>query len=614
MDRGTGKKRKSGVDIAAVAVCVLLFGYLFYSVNTGVGLSDEHWYFTMPLRFLRGDRIFVDDWHITQLSAVVQLLPCKLYTLITGGTEGILLFMRRLFVLFDLFCYWFYYLKLRRYGVAALAGSALMCSYVHLGAFTFSYTALPPHFLALSLVLLTAPEDRPSLPALIVSGVLLSCAVLCQPTLAFAYLLFAVFAVLRMILKKRGSSVFSEYDFIFNGRVFGVLTLTAAVSAAVVVIAVCIRSGLHNILDSVPEIFNDAEYEFSAAGNTTNAEKVKYLLNIHGAVPLAGLFALIPVSALVRKLRGGKRLRFALFLVASALTLGSFVLEIRYCYTGTDGLLMPYRYAAFPLLPFGLICYILQEKKDRRIFAFWLLAFASSLTVDLFSHITLGFGGRIALFSAAYSATGLLRELFSLSSAAEPADGADAADTAERALPERKKPAASDRALVCTALLLLCGLVCADAFNLYLARHYFYNDRLYSASADEEINARIETGPLRGIRTAQSYKNKYNDVVSDLDAIRAVCDGPVYIAEKNPWFYLYLDLPIGAPTPMYIEGNSTERLVRYWQAHPENRPAYIYAQHRSLQPKQLSFLSDVCDFHTENGKAGILLRVDRWKI
>ncbi|MBQ6018585.1 MAG: hypothetical protein IJL26_00260 [Clostridia bacterium] len=600
MVRDGREKRISGVDIAAFAVCLLLFGYLFYSVGVGIGLSDEHWYFTMPQRFLQGDRIFVDDWHVTQLSAVVQLLPYRLYTLVAGGTDGVLLFMRRLFVVFDLFCYWFYYLKLRRYGVAALAGAALMCSYVHLGAFTFSYTALPPHFLALAGTLLVAPEKQPSPPALTAAGVLLSCAVLCQPSLAAVFAVFFLLALLRFVLKRRGGNALSGYDFILGGKVPLYLALTAAVCAGAVVCAVLLKSGLRNILDSLPEIFSDSEYRFSAAGNTTNAEKLRALPKLFGAFNLVSLCALIPIAALLRRSRRFSEASGALlFPIACALTLSAYAFELRYYFAHPEETILILRFATVPLLPFALICRLLQKQRDRRMFFFWWLGLFASAAVDPISHITLGFGGRLAVFSAAHSVCALLREF----------PGA----SGKEAVKSKKNPiwrAVSARA----ALLLVCALLCADGLNFYAGRSFRYNDRIYAASRSEPLTERLDAGPLKGIRTTESYRRKYGDMLADLDTIRTSCTGAVYVAEKNPWFYLYLDLPIGAPTAMFIDGNSTDRVARYWQTHPDKRPEYVYVQQKLLTEKQLSFLKSVCSFETRNGKAGFLLRIKEWKI
>ena len=89
------KIKNIAVFIAIAFFALLSFRGAFY----GIASPDESFYLTIPYRIINGDALFVDEWHASQLSSFLLWLPMKLYISITGGTDGIVLFFRCLFVI-----------------------------------------------------------------------------------------------------------------------------------------------------------------------------------------------------------------------------------------------------------------------------------------------------------------------------------------------------------------------------------------------------------------------------------------------------------------------------------------------------------------------------------
>ena len=58
-----------------------------------MGAMDESMYLNVAHRLLQGDRLLIDEWHVSQFSAPRVYLPFRIYSSLRG-TEGIILFYR----------------------------------------------------------------------------------------------------------------------------------------------------------------------------------------------------------------------------------------------------------------------------------------------------------------------------------------------------------------------------------------------------------------------------------------------------------------------------------------------------------------------------------------
>ncbi len=82
--------------LSVCGIFILFAGFLvllrasFYGTHTW----DESFYLTIPYRFFLGDAPFVDEWHVSQLSAFLQYIPLWLFVKIAGSAEGIILYFR----------------------------------------------------------------------------------------------------------------------------------------------------------------------------------------------------------------------------------------------------------------------------------------------------------------------------------------------------------------------------------------------------------------------------------------------------------------------------------------------------------------------------------------
>jgi hypothetical protein len=100
---------------------------MVWRMRHGVDVTDEAFYLAVPLRFVLGDRPFVDELNITQTAALLTLPFVKLWTMIVGSAAGIVLFARLLYLAFFSLVGWSVYAFARTrlsYASSILVGAA----------------------------------------------------------------------------------------------------------------------------------------------------------------------------------------------------------------------------------------------------------------------------------------------------------------------------------------------------------------------------------------------------------------------------------------------------------------------------------------------------------
>ncbi len=73
---------------------------LCFRSQYGVDFTDESHYLALAKRFSQGDRPFREEWFPAQVIGILLLPFFNIYSRITGGTDGIILAARIVFVIF----------------------------------------------------------------------------------------------------------------------------------------------------------------------------------------------------------------------------------------------------------------------------------------------------------------------------------------------------------------------------------------------------------------------------------------------------------------------------------------------------------------------------------
>ena len=584
-------------DILFIGVLAALTVFLWRAAHYGVQTADEAFYYTIPHRILQGDRLLTDEWQLSQLSAVFQYLPFYLYHTVTGGTEGIVLYFRLLYVAVDLIFFSYIYFSLRRYGFWGLAAAVVFVGYSAFGHMALNYYTMSNMALLLSCFIMFG-EGELTAPRVGFAGFVFACCVLIEPAAAVIWFAYTLTVLLNRILKKK-KPLFGGYTFVLNGRVWLLFTVGVAACAVLFLADLIASTDMKALFANLPELAGDSEYDFvHADAKLFKWHKIYMYLLIYGFVPAGLNLAYGGALVVFRKRLAEKRL--PLFAVGCVL----YAVGVVFAALG------PFREAGMRamlarpvvLCLFGVICYVFTEKKNKKAFAALVISFLFAFLTDFTSEASVGVGcitgavASVTLFAEA------LREL-----------------RAERE--KEKRPALRRVCAVCTALALI-ALVAGESWNCVLTRVWHYVED-YTAERRMPLDAELTAGPLSGVRTTRAVKEKYDAALSDLDNIRSRTDGAFYVADLCPWYYLYAQLPYGTYSSYYVPDDSETRILRWWALHPDAVPEYVYvpffncdeyAENPDAAERTLRFLKTVCDYEKETGEAGYILRTFSWRL
>lgn len=92
-------RTRSLVPSGLTLLCIFLFALNIPRLWFGVDTADESYYFAIPLRFILGDKPFLDDIELHQISTFFYIPFLKLLHFLNGNLEGVILYMRGIFLL-----------------------------------------------------------------------------------------------------------------------------------------------------------------------------------------------------------------------------------------------------------------------------------------------------------------------------------------------------------------------------------------------------------------------------------------------------------------------------------------------------------------------------------
>ena len=202
MNKLFSKINLSKTDIAAAVVLILSFGFLLWTAFTDGTISDEAFYITIPMRLINGDGLFTDEWHLSQLSAVILYPLIKLFFTVTGGTQGIILYMRLLFVIMQTVTGAIIYSSLKKNGFSSILISVSFTLFSVINLNTLSYNTMGVSLLITLICVIYSTFENPSAAKMLISGALIALFILCQPFGVILYGIYVATVLTYFIVKK----------------------------------------------------------------------------------------------------------------------------------------------------------------------------------------------------------------------------------------------------------------------------------------------------------------------------------------------------------------------------------------------------------------------------
>lgn len=584
-------------DIAMLIVLVLFFLYYFFSVRRGVNAVDEAFYYTIPMRIFKGDGFLSTEWHVSQFSSIFQLIPYRLFTLITSSTDGIIMFFRGLYIIFQLTTAVFLYFHVRKYKFAGVFCTALFCFFVPVNIMTPNYYTM----FAMSCVVLACIlflEENHGTPKLIFCGFLFACNVLIEPLMIFIWVIYSVIVLVRKIRKKE-----TDKENILSSRKWLRTFIGAAICFVIFVIILLSTSRIEDIIKTIPEMFTDSEYVPDVGtGTILNYSKIFDAVSFFGTVPPVIALLLFAVLFADRKNIIKRR---SIYLVSASLLLTAALVVFSVVLTRRNYAQAIMNYILIPFYFYGILCYMLTSEKNGRLLAFWVYGVLCAVFMDISSEISFGFGGMTAVLASALMAGELFNELKSVNNV-----------KTEKKSKNKSVPAKKSFMAI---ISIFCAVAVVTGSEMYLAARSFQvkNVENYFMRSEEKLDSEIDFGPLKGIKTTPEVNNYLNLYKKDLDAVKENSDDGVYILSLNAWMYLYLDMPVSAYSAWFVQADYPGRQIRYWQMYPEKIPGYIYIPKLSCftytdlgnADKDLEALKEFCECEVTESDVGYIVKV-----
>jgi len=547
---------------------IMSLSLMIWKLPYGFGGDDEGFYLTVANRLTLGERLFTDEWHLSQLSSFFLFPFVYLYRSIVGSTEGILFASRWLYLICHAAASAVVYLRLKRYGALSVVGSIFFLLFTPFDMMTCSYNTIAIDALALCGAFAASYEKSADM---MLAGVFLACAVVCCPYLAAAFVLYVLFAVgYKFAYKKTGKEFFTFKP--FSLKALGLVTIGAGIVFVVFLVFLLSHTSIKEIAENLPGLFSDPEHpSYSLFFKLKHYVYCVITSHPYAVIPV-GVYALSLAAILFDKKRKSRAILYiAVSAVVSVLWLALFIPEL--IDKNFNGILVP-------LLPLGLSSYILLEKKPRVLFDFvFLPGIIYSVCVCATSNMgydILSIGFSVVNIANIIFAGLLIRENIS------------------------KK-----------AVMALCFVPVAMLGVMMLTvkiNHCFWD------ASPSVLESELEQGPAKGIVTNECFKASYDGICEDMAEYKGR-DGNILVYSQQAWEYLIPDMPY-ATFSAWLSGldeKTNERLALYYDMNPGKIPDHIYIPKASafgelnIPPEQIYSDAERCGYMIEENEVSYKL-------
>lgn len=533
-----GKSGRRNRNLVFAALMVLFGLLLLWRAKYGYGAEDEPFYLTVAHRLTKGDALFLDEWHLSQLSGVFVYPFMKLYFALGGTTEGIVLDFRYLFLAVKVvFAVVIYLFLSRKYDYMAVAAAVLYFIFTPFNLMQICYNSMGYSFLLLSGVLLITADcavKRKKLQ-LFFSGVTFACAVLNCPYLVFLYLILMVsYLCVWIFAKNRGCR-----------DVCLCLTLGCAVAALVFLVFLFSRTGLSDIIENLPEMMKDPEH-----GGADQTSKLIFSLfayykrSIAAFLAVCGLVTADGIVSRWKKLPNRLTLEVLSILLMLVGILWNYGFLLRNISQHYNLIMVPGIFLGALLIYMDLWKYGIR-KLPAGALILWAFGVSYGQLLNLSSNNSLN----AFSFACAISIFGTLLLAFDYIKAAE----------------HNRK----------WLIGVIVSFILAQAsIQVYTVTHHAYWEDNMAG-----LDSQITEGPLKGVWTSKVHKEDYELKLSDLKWFVGREPGAFAYYSKCAWSYLFLDMPYG--TNSAWSGTFETQMWRatdYYIMHPGQLPHYIYVE------------------------------------
>lgn len=535
---------------------------LLWRCRYGFAKMDEAFFLTVPLRFVRGDRMLLNEWHMSQFSFFTMVPSMWLYLKIAKTTEGIVLAFRYIFTVLWCAAALFLYFRTRKINVhGARCASLFLQAYAPFGIMAFSYNSLAILYLMNAAVFLLCAERHKKLQ-FTVSGVFFAGAVLCCPYLAAAYILYSAVLGAAKLRKRNPVIPLNGTDVRTCWKYF---TLGVCILAVLFLFFLFMQIPLEKLPDSLAGALSDPQHaSFSPAYKTA-----EYFGRIAGSNGYFYLMLITVVLMTALSLYKRRAVWFSVVCAAVVLYLRRFMQEYGYL-----------NFLMFPLTFAGL--YVLAVTKDSRI------RWTGALCL---------LPGLLYTYCLNYSSN---QFFYAISSAASVSSLASIYMMWMYCGELKGESKAREKGRNAYVLAYAAAAVCL-LFQLKYEipvryESVYWEPGLIRYEEQEEITEGPEKGIIAIAENAESYAHLYGD-------IRNIHGKKVLYFSEQIWMYLVNDNEMATYSGWisFLNEYSLSRMREYYRICPEKKPDVIF-----LEGEYSQFLDcfDLAEFMVEQTPGG----------
>lgn len=563
----TKNSTKKNTFFLVLLLCVGLF--LIWKCKYGIGNIDEAFYLTIPYRLYKGDALFLQEWHVSQMAGFLTLPLISLYLKTFGSTEGIVLAMRYVCVFVQCIVALFTYFRLKKLSwIGAIIASLSFVLYIPFGITALSYNSMGIFFQVLAYVIVITAEKHKNLQ-FVFSGLLFAAATLCCPHLLLVFIFYALTVVLLNLICKFKKQIY-KFHFILTFKGFTFFALGAMFLAFVFFTFVLSRASFSELISSLKFVLDDPEHpQISILTKLYNYFAVIILNNITSIALYSEYLILLFIILIDRKRKKRKGIYFALACVSV------FCFMIYYFSKNYIN------YTMWPINLFApIIIFITDSRIIKQLFCFvWIPGILYSVCLNLASNQLF-----YAISSAASVAT--VGSIMMISVFAIEIKNSLSKNTCKKAT------------ILFTAIIF--------AFQLSSQSIMRYTSVFWETGMDSQTQL-IEEGICKGLLASEKSAKSYDNLLKNLKILEEYKFNKILFLSSDTRCYLIDKYELCAYSAWLsgVNNHTISRLKSYYDLNPEKMPDIVFVDLK-YKDVALAFCEEM-DFTIDYHENGIVL-------
>ena len=522
-------------------VMVIIFVFICMRSFFGFDWSDEAFYPTGPYGLLVGKELFKDYWSVSQFGYVITLPFIFLYRIIFGDMDGVMLFLRMIYNLFNLIIAIYTFNVFKRVAskiILTIVGACIII-FAPFSVGTFSYNSFSLQFLLLSGILIASYIYKKNRLTLVLSGLAYGFAVQLYPGIIFSIFIIPIY----LLFKKE------NYDIEDSGKKRLMLWIIGGIIVvALFVLYFLYNSSIENSLENFHRMFSNRSYgNRDESGIFVIYQFLSQIKSIVGAN--AYIIAIFTVIAFVLSFCSNPIAYKILNVVGNVIVILTMI-SMTVMIVKTNVI----NYICIPVALVGPIIWCMNGRKSNVCILVYVLGLFEAFAIQMGSNNEIA-GASYGLFLSSVAVMlyiGIINKTREVTWISE-----------------------NDRYKWINK-----GIGIIVCIILVISLFYLRMNSVYRDGQIFELTDKLESGPGKGIYTTHIAKEQYEGICEEI-RLYLPENGTVLFSRLLPFGYLMSDLQPAATSTFRSEIASVS-LEEYYKLHPDMIPSCVFVVNEDI--------------------------------